>query len=315
MKNYEFDKSNFSFKKVHRSFVNLLKNVVNVVLISACIALVTYFILSTFIKTDTEKRLARENNMYEKVYAQMQEREQLIGDAVSALQYKDNQIYNEIFSADAPEMDPGSALGFLASSDTLPSSDIVQYSKEKSDALMESAARIENILSSVQDHCVQASDSLPPLSSPLKDLSYAQVAASVGEKVNPFYKVPLEHNGLDIIAVQGEPVYATASGYVSDVITSRKGQGNVVEITHPGGYITRYAHLSDIQVRKGVQVRKGACVGYVGISGNSFAPHLHYEVIKDGQYMDPVNFLFASVSPSEYLNMMYMSVNTGQSMD
>ena len=315
MKNYEFDRSNFSFKKVHRSFLNLLRNVINIVLISACVALVTYFILSTFIRTDTEKRLARENNMYEKVYDQMLEREQLIGDAVSALQYKDNQIYREIFSADAPGMDPVSAMGFLASSDTLPNRDIVQYSKDKSDALMESAARIESILSAVQDRCVQASDSLPPLCSPLKEMSYAQVAASVGEKVNPFYKVPLEHNGLDIIAVQGEPVYATASGYVSDVINSRKGQGNVVEITHPGGYKTRYAHLADIQVRKGVQVRKGACVGYVGISGNSFAPHLHYEIVKDGEYLDPVNFLFASVTPDEYLNMMYMSVNTGQSMD
>ena len=146
-------------------------------------------------------------------------------------------------------------------------------------------------------------------------MSYAQVGAALGEKINPFYKVPIEHNGLDIIAVQGEPVYATASGYVSDVIQSRKGQGNVVEITHQGGYVTRYAHLSDIQVRKGVQIRKGACVGYVGISGNSFAPHLHYEIIKDGEYLDPVNYLFASVSPDEYLNMMYMSVNTGQSMD
>ena len=315
MKNYEFDKSNFSFKKVHRSFLNLLKNVVNVVLISACVALVTYFILSIFIRTDTEKRLARENNMYEKVYDQMLEREQLIGDAVSALQYKDNQIYREIFSTDAPGMDPVNSLGFLASSDSLPSRDIVQYSKDKSDALMEAAARIESILSSVQDRCLEDTKTLPPLSSPLKNISYAQVAASVGEKVNPFYKVPIEHNGLDIIAVQGEPVYATASGYVSDVINSRKGQGNVVEITHPGGYKTRYAHLSDIQVREGVQVRKGACVGYVGISGNSFAPHLHYEIIKDGEYLDPVNFLFASVTPDEYLNMMYMSVNTGQSMD
>ena len=315
MKNYEFDKSNFSFKKVHRSFLNLLKNVVNVVLISACVALVTYFILSTFIRTDTEKRLARENNMYEKVYEQMQEREQLIGDAVSALQYKDNQIYREIFSADAPGMDPVNTIGFLASSDSIPNRDIVQYSKDKSDALMESAAHIESLLSSIQDRCMEDASTLPPLSSPLKEMSYAQVAASVGEKVNPFYKVPIEHNGLDIIAVQGEPVYATASGYVSDVINSRKGQGNVVEITHPGGYKTRYAHLADIQVRKGVQVRKGAYVGYVGISGNSFAPHLHYEIIKDGEYLDPVNFLFASVTPDEYLNMMYMSVNTGQSMD
>ena len=315
MKNYEFDRTSFSFKKVQRSFVNFLRNVVNVILISACVALVTYFILSLFIRTDTEKRLARENNMYEKVYAQMLDREQLIGDAVSALQYKDNEIYRQIFSADAPGMDPVGALGYLASSDSLPNRDIVQYSKDKADAILATAGQIERRLREIQARCEQAADSLPPLSAPLKDLSYAQVGATLGEKVNPFYKVPIEHNGLDIIAVQGEPVFASASGYVSDVIQSRKGQGNVVEITHPGGYVTRYAHLSDIQVRKGVRIHKGACVGYVGISGNSFAPHLHYEIIKDGQYLDPVNYLFASVAPDEYLNMLYMSVNTGQSMD
>ena len=315
MKNYEFDRTSFSFKKVHRSFVNLLKNVINIVLISACMALVTYFILSLFIRTDTEKRLARENNMYQKVYDQMLERERLIGDAVSALEYKDNEIYRQIFNADAPGMDPVRAVGFLASSDSLPNRDIVEYSRNKADGLMASADQIEQRLRSIQEACQKDADSLPPLSAPLKEMSYAQVGAALGEKINPFYKVPIEHNGLDIIAVQGEPVYATASGYVSDVIQSRKGQGNVVEITHQGGYVTRYAHLSDIQVRKGVQIRKGACVGYVGISGNSFAPHLHYEIIKDGEYLDPVNYLFASVSPDEYLNMMYMSVNTGQSMD
>ena len=143
MKNYEFDRTSFSFKKVHRSFVNLLKNVINIVLISACMALVTYFILSLFIRTDTEKRLARENNMYQKVYDQMLERERLIGDAVSALEYKDNEIYRQIFNADAPGMDPVRAVGFLASSDSLPNRDIVEYSRNKADGLMASADQIE----------------------------------------------------------------------------------------------------------------------------------------------------------------------------
>ena len=315
MKNYEFDRSSFSFRKVNRTVWNIVRSVVNLVLTSACVALVTYFILSLFINTDTEKRLVRENNMYEKVYAQMQEREQLIGDAVASMQYKDNQIYRQIFNADAPGTDPESDISFAASSDTLPHNELIEFSAGKLDGLISSAAAVEERLKALQDRFIASEDSLPPLSIPLKTMSYAQVGATVGDKVNPFYKVPVAHNGLDIIAPQGDPVYATADGYVSDVITSRKGQGNVVEITHKGGYVTRYAHLADIQVRKGVQVRKGACVGYVGISGNSFAPHLHYEVLKDGEYLDPVNFMFASVSPKEYMNMLYMSVSTGQSMD
>ena len=86
-------------------------------------------------------------------------------------------------------------------------------------------------------------------------------------------------------------------------------------INHGNGYKTRYAHLADVVVRKGRKVKKGTKIGSVGVSGNSFAPHLHYEVLRDTLILDPVNYLFASVTPEEYLNMMIMSVSTGQSMD
>jgi murein DD-endopeptidase MepM/ murein hydrolase activator NlpD len=125
----------------------------------------------------------------------------------------------------------------------------------------------------------------------------------------------MKHNGLDLIAPAGEPVYAVADGVVKDVVKSRKGLGNVVVIDHGNGYVTRYAHLADIEVRKGRRVRMGARIGYVGVSGNSFAPHLHYEVQRDTLVLDPVNHFFASVTPDEYLNMLIMSVTTGQSMD
>jgi murein DD-endopeptidase MepM/ murein hydrolase activator NlpD len=102
---------------------------------------------------------------------------------------------------------------------------------------------------------------------------------------------------------------------VKEVIKSRKGLGNVVVIDHGNGYVTRYAHLADVETRKGRKVRMGARIGYVGVSGNSFASHLHYEVLRDTLVLDPVNHFFASVTPEEYMNMLIMSVTTGQSMD
>ena len=156
---------------------------------------------------------------------------------------------------------------------------------------------------------------MPPMTNPLKNYSFAQTGASVGDKINPFYKVSIRHNGLDMIAPSGEPVYASADGVVRNVIRSRKGLGNVVEIDHGNGYVTRYAHLADVEVRKGRKVKRGNRIGYVGVSGNSFAPHLHYEVVRDTLILDPVNHLFASVTPEEYMNILVMSVSTGQSMD
>ena len=114
--------------------------------------------------------------------------------------------------------------------------------------------------------------------------------------------------------MRGTPVFATSDGVVRQVSRSRMG-GIVVEIVHDGGYETAYKHLESASVHNGQTVRAGARIGTVGMSGKSFAPHLHYEVRRNGVPQDPVNYIFASVAPLEYVNMLYVSVNTKQSMD
>ena len=161
----------------------------------------------------------------------------------------------------------------------------------------------------------QKRSAVPPLSMPLKGISYGQTGASVGLKQNPVYKLELTHKGLDLIAPQGAPVYAAADGVVSRVTNSRKGMGNVVEIDHRNGYTTRYCLLGDVNAVYGRSVRRGQKIGTVGISSQVFAPHLHYEVLRDTVVLDPVNYLFASVNPEEYARMLYISVSTLQSMD
>lgn len=254
--------------------------------------------------------------MYAKEYPELARKEQLISDVVEGLQVRDDRIYEEIFHTSAPSMDPLSSISYLDGLDSIPDKDIVRYSADKLEAMNAAASRVEENFRRVM---AVVSDSIgfvmPPMTNPLENFSFAQTGASVGDKINPFYKVSIRHNGLDLIAPSGEPVYASADGVVSNVTRSRKGLGNVVEIDHGNGYKTRYAHLADVEVRKGRRLKKGTRIGYVGVSGNSFAPHLHYEVLRDTIVLDPVNHFFASVTPEEYVNMMIMSVSTGQSMD
>ncbi len=153
------------------------------------------------------------------------------------------------------------------------------------------------------------------MSLPLRDITYAQVGASVGMKVNPYFKVPAEHDGLDLIATQGDDVIATAKGTVAEVKRSNKGEGNVVVLEHAGGYRTRYAHLGDIAVSRGQKVEKGARIGSVGLSGNAFAPHLHYEILRDTLRVDPAHYLLSDISPDLYTSFLYMAANTKQSLD
>ena len=312
---YIFDKDDIRFRKTKTSVWAVVRKILMFFVASVSMAVLYYVIFALVFSTDEEKRLRQENRMYEKEYPELERKEKMLSDVVDGLMVRDDGIYSEIFHASAPDVNPFSSIDFLSGYDSIPDQDIVLRSAARLDLACRSAGRVEENFRRIAQVLTAAGDSLPPMTNPLKNYSFAQTGASVGSRINPFYKVPVQHNGLDMIAPSGEPVYASADGIVSNVVRSRKGLGNVVEIDHGNGYLTRYAHLADVEVRKGRKLNKGDRIGYVGVSGNSFAPHLHYEVIKDTVVMDPVNYMFASVTPEEYVNMLVMSVTTGQSMD
>ncbi len=312
---YIFDKDDIKFSRKRTSVWAVVRWILMFFVATASMAVLYYVIFALIFSTDEEKRLRSENRIYEREYPVLEQKESLVSEVVEGLKFKDNSIYEEIFHAPAPNVDPLSTVDFFAGVDSIADSDIVIYAEKKILKAEDSARNVEENFARIMKVVQDSGFVMPPMTNPMKDFSFAQTGASVGNKINPFYKVGMSHNGLDIIAPAGEPVYAAADGTVRDVIRSRKGLGNVVEIDHGNGYLTRYAHLADIEVRKGRSLKKGTRIGYVGVSGNSFAPHLHYEVMRDTLVMDPVNYMFASVTPEEYMSMLVMSVVTGQSMD
>ena len=311
---YIVDKD-FKLKKERPSVWTIIRKILMFFIVTISLAIVYYILFALVFSTEEERRLKFENRLYEQEYPQMEQKEMLLADVVEGLRIKDDKIYEEIFNTSAPDMEQFSSLDFLKALDSIPDTDIVTRSAGRLDVLERSAGRVEDNFLKVMEAISEEKFVMPPMTNPLKEFTFAQTGASVGNKINPFYKVPMAHNGLDLIAPAGEPVYAVADGVVKEIIKSRKGLGNVVVIDHGNGYVTRYAHLADIETRKGRKVRMGTRLGYVGVSGNSFAPHLHYEVLRDTLVLDPVNHFFASVSPEEYMNMLIMSVTTGQSMD
>ena len=311
---YIVDKD-FKLKKEKASVWAVIRAVLMFFVVTLSLAIVYYVLFALLFSTEEERRLRTENRLYEREFPEMARKEMLLSDVVEGLRIKDDRIYEEIFNTAAPDMEHFSSLDFLMGLDSIPDSDIVTRSAGRLDVLERSAGRVEDNFMKVMEAISSEGFVMPPMTNPMRDFTFAQTGASTGDKINPFYKVPMKHNGLDIIAPAGDPVYAVADGVVKEVIKSRKGLGNVVVIDHGNGYVTRYAHLADIETRSGRKVRKGTRIGYVGVSGNSFAPHLHYEVLRDTLVLDPVNHFFASVSPEEYMNMLIMSVTTGQSMD
>lgn len=312
---YFLDKNDIKVKKKRASPWIILRKTLVFILATMSVAVIYYIIFALIFSTGEEQKLKNENRLYSQEYPELARKEALLSDVIEGLQLKDDRIYEEIFKTAAPNVDPMESVDFLAGLDTLPDMDLVKYTDRKLGKLSEVGSRVDENFEAIMKAVTDSGFVMPPMHNPLKDFSFAQTGASVGYKINPFYKVEIQHNGLDMIASSGVPVYASADGVVSNVTRSRKGLGNVVEIDHGNGYKTRYAHLSDVVAVKGRKVKRGTHIGNVGMSGSSFAPHLHYEVVRDTVALDPVNHLFATVTPEEYMNILVMSITTGQSMD
>jgi murein DD-endopeptidase MepM/ murein hydrolase activator NlpD len=156
-----------------------------------------------------------------------------------------------------------------------------------------------------------------PSRMPLEDLATARLVSGFGPRINPWHKGKYEHNGVDFAAARGTTVVATGTGQVRAVkeSTLQAGYGNYVEIDHGWGFITRYAHLGEIAVRPGQKVSKGQAIGAIGISGGSVAPHVHYEVLKNGKSINPMHVLVEGLDAKQFQVMAEASRKLNQSLD
>lgn len=310
-----FDRKNFRFREAGGRLSRFLVTALQFVLSVLSLMVIAYALLSIFYSTEEEKALQAEIRANKELYPELSRKTAEIESGMASLSEKDDIIYKDIFRAEPPADDPMASLGIFFGSDSIPDTKLVFYTASKADRLLSDAAGVDSLFQAVVTHLKSSGKVLPPMELPLEGVSYTQIGAGIGPKINPFYTTVAEHNGIDIIAQQGADVFAPAAGVVRQVVRSRKADGNTVTITHKGGYVTRYAHLSDIFVSRGQSIRKGARIARVGMSGNSYAPHLHYEVRRDTVLLDPLNYFFASVTPEDYTNMVYMARHTKQSMD
>ncbi len=126
-----------------------------------------------------------------------------------------------------------------------------------------------------------------PTGKPVED---GWVSSFYGYRIDPFNGKKTFHEGLDIAGKSGSDVLAVADGIVSWV-GERGGYGGLVEVDHGNGYVTRYAHNKTIKVKKGDRVNKGETLALMGSTGRSTGPHVHFEVLRDGQHVNPYNFI------------------------
>ena len=147
----------------------------------------------------------------------------------------------------------------------------------------------------------------------MKDLT--RFGSSFGMRYHPILKVVRPHEGIDLTAPKGTPIYATADGKVVQAGFRTGGFGKKILIDHGFGYRTLYGHCDRVMVTPGQMVKRGEVIGRVGSTGLSKSPHLHYEVHVNGRPVDPVNYYASDLSDAEYDRMIGMLSEADPSFD
>lgn len=318
---YKFNPESLSFDKVRLGIRDILLRFMAFFIGSVIIALIYWLVFAVFFDSPKEKALEREIEQltlqYEMINREMSNVEKVLDD----LQKTDDNLYRTIFEAEPiPVTLREGGVGGVNRYKNLEgysNSDLVVettsrldkirkriYLQSKSfDELIQLAKRKEDMLKSV------------PAILPIANEDLTRTASGYGLRVHPIYKIIKFHSGMDFTAPAGTDVYATGDGVIASVQSSQRGLGKNIIIDHGFGYMSIYAHLSNFNVRPGQKVRRGDVIGYVGNTGTSVANHLHYEIKLNGRNVDPVNYYFEDLSPSEYERMIEIASKTGQSFD
>jgi murein DD-endopeptidase MepM/ murein hydrolase activator NlpD len=251
----------------------------------------------------------------------LQQRTDQISAVLKDIQERDNTIYRVIFEADpipstVREAGYGGVDRYKALRDYYNSEILTNITKkvdQLSKQLYVQSKSFDEVWDLVKNKATMLS-SIPAIQ-PVANKNLSRVASGYGWRIHPIYKTEKMHTGMDFTAPVGTEIFATGNGTVSKVEMDGRGYGNNVMINHGYGYETLYGHMSKIIVRSGQKIKRGDLIGYVGNSGTSTGPHLHYEVRKNGNPVNPVNFYYNDLSPEEYQHMLELSAQAGQAFD
>jgi murein DD-endopeptidase MepM/ murein hydrolase activator NlpD len=274
----------------------------------------------TFLDSPKEKQLKREINSLSLQYKILQSRVKQMDVVMEDLQERDDNIYRVIFEANPIPLDVRKA-GFggvnrYKSLDNYDYSNLMIETTKKIDRLSKEIyvqSKSYDELAKVVNSKGKMMASIPAIQ-PIDSRKLRGAISGFGYRMHPIYKIRKMHEGLDFAAPIGTPIYATGDGVIIAAGVER-GYGNRIMINHGYGYVTKYAHMSRFKVRGGARIKRGDIIGYVGNTGASTGPHCHYEVYKNGKPINPINFFFNDLSPSEYVTMLEIASRENQSLD
>ncbi len=318
---YKYNPATLNFEKVRYTIRDYLFSGLKYLFAGLVVGAICVVLYASFFKDPETARLSSEvrflKNQIEDLNNQIDTLEYFAQD----LQDKDDNVYRSIFGA--KQYPDYLRIGGIGGSDRYrsmrgfsSSAGIIETHKRISRlqrALVAQSKSYEELfaLANSQEAMLQSIPAIQPVSN--SDLK--RIASGFGYRIHPIYKIAKMHTGLDFTADVGTEIYATGDGVIAAVDSKLSGYGQHVIIEHGYGYQTLYAHMSRTAVKPGEKVKRGQVIGYVGNSGLSSGPHLHYEVLKNGEKVDPAFYFYNDITPDQYEDLLQRAANANQSLD
>jgi murein DD-endopeptidase MepM/ murein hydrolase activator NlpD len=318
---YYFNTHSLKYEKVVISIWKKALRAMAFLATAIVFASVIIFLAYRFLDSPKEKQLKREISQLSLQYEVINNRFKQVSFALKDIADRDNNIYRAIFEAE--QISDQLRYSGVEDHDRyknlqgFDNSELMEQTTQNLDIITKQlyvqSKSFDDVFKKVKNKSEMMS-SIPAIQ-PISNKNLKMIASGFGYRVHPIYKTVKLHEGMDFTASTGTPIYSTGSGVVEPVGDSGKGYGNHVIINHGYGYETLYGHMSRVAVKPGQHVKRSEVIGYVGSTGLSSGPHLHYEVIKNGQKINPVNFYYNDLTPAEYEKMRQISAQENQSFD
>ena len=318
---YYYDPESLSYRKIERKKRTTFKYASMFIIAAALFGFVFVFISSQYIESPKEKALKRELQNMQLQYSLLNKKMEHAEAVLENIEDRDNNIYRVYFEANPiPEEQRKAGFGGINRYKDLEGYDnskLIVESSKRLDILQKQivvqSRSLDEIakLAEEKEKLLAAIPAIQPVNN--KDLS--RMASGYGMRSDPFTKARKMHWGMDFTAPRGTPVYASGDGIVTRADAGATGYGRHIRIDHGYGYVSLYAHLYKYNVKKNQRVKRGDLIGFVGSTGRSQAPHLHYEIFKDGQRINPINFYYGSLTAEEFAELLEDASVENQSLD
>ncbi|MEK6153445.1 M23 family metallopeptidase [Flavobacteriaceae bacterium 3-367] len=320
---YYYDPDTLSYRKIEAKKSRKYRNILFFLMGAALFGFLglTVLLNTNLLNTPRELSLQREVKNYELQFELLDKKMEQIEQVLTNIEDRDNNIYRLYFEANPiPEEQRRAGFGGVnryKSLEGFNNSEMIISTTKRLDIIQKQMVIQSKSLDEITKLAEEKEKLLAaiPAIQPINNEKLTRMASGFGWRSDPFTKARKMHWGMDFTAPKGIPIYATGDGKVIRADNGASGYGKHIRIDHGYGYMTLYAHLSKYNVKKRQKVKRGDLIGFVGSTGRSEAPHLHYEVWKDDARINPINFYYGSLTAEEFENMLKYASQENQSLD